>query len=74
MELDACGSEVEMLAGNVKIIYCHPESLLTLRGRKIVKALVSSKQLLLVTHDEIQLTFKWGKSIREEMHMDYTGN
>ena len=62
-----CESEAEILAGNVKIIYCHPESLLTPKGRQIVKALVSSKKLLLVTHNEMQLYFKWGRSIREEM-------
>ena len=67
VELDPCKSEAEILAGNVKIVYCHPESLLTPKGRNIVKALVSSKKLLLVTHDEIQLYFKWGRSIREEM-------
>ena len=67
MELDPRESEAEMLAGSVKIIYCHPESLLTSSGRKIVKALVSSNQLLLFAHDEVHLSFKWGRSIREEM-------
>ena len=66
-ELDPCRSEAEMLAGNISIIYCHPESLLTAKGRQIVKSLVSSNKLLLISHDEIQLTFKWGRSIREEM-------
>ena len=67
VELDPCKSEAEILARNVKIVFCHPESLLTPKGRNIVKALVSFKKLLLVTHDEIQLYFKWGRSIREEM-------
>ena len=67
VELDPCQSEAEMLAGNISIIYCHPESLLTAKGRKIIKSLMSSKMLLLVTHDEIQLYFKWARSIREEM-------
>ena len=64
VELNPCQSEAEMLAGNISIIYCHPESFLTAKGRQIVKSLVSLKKLLLVTHDEIQLYFKGGEKYK----------
>ncbi len=65
-ECEVTFSVEDVTSGNIKIILCHPESLLSAKGAAILTQLIRQELLTCVVPDEFHKTLHWGQEDEEQ--------
>jgi hypothetical protein len=60
-ECEVTFSVEDVASGNIEIIFCHPESLLSDKGAAILTQLIRQQLLICVVPDEYHKTLHWGQ-------------
>jgi hypothetical protein len=65
-ECEVTFSVEDVTSGNIEIIFCHPESLLSQKGGAILTQLIRRELLICVVPDEYHKTLHWGQEADKE--------